>query len=263
MSCKICGGDSELQHKAVLLNKYDVSYFRCRECGFLQTEDPYWLKEAYGDPIHISDTGILARNLHLSRIAATVIFFIFGGKGPFLDYAGGYGIFTRLMRDIGFDFYWSDAHAKNIFARGFEYRSGGCAPALITSFESFEHFVDPMAELRGMSNICRNILFSTEVLPGPVPAPSKWWYYVREHGQHISFYSLASLRRMAAELGLRFYTNGRDVHIFTCKKLNPALFKALTLGCRYGPYQFVKRSMKSMTFVDHERLLAAEKRVDA
>ncbi len=39
---------------------------------------------------------------------------------PFLDYAGGYGVFTRLMRDIGFDFYWHDPYTQNLFANGFE-----------------------------------------------------------------------------------------------------------------------------------------------
>ena len=31
-------------------------------CDFLQTEEPFWLKEAYESAIGITDTGIIKRN---------------------------------------------------------------------------------------------------------------------------------------------------------------------------------------------------------
>ena len=58
------------------------------------------------------------------------------------NYAGGYGIFTRMMRDIGFDFYWLDKYADNLLTNGFEYNKKIHKKIeAITSFESFEHFV--------------------------------------------------------------------------------------------------------------------------
>jgi hypothetical protein len=41
-----------------VLRKYDVQYFQCGGCGFLQTETPYWLDEAYSSAIVTADTGI-------------------------------------------------------------------------------------------------------------------------------------------------------------------------------------------------------------
>jgi len=53
----------------------------------------------------------MSRNISSSKITAVILFFLFKKFGKFLDFGGGYGIFTRLMRDIGFDFYWYDPHS--------------------------------------------------------------------------------------------------------------------------------------------------------
>jgi hypothetical protein len=50
----------------------------------------------------------MQRNINLSKMVATILLLFFDFRRKFLDYAGGYGVFVRLMRDIGFDFYWYD-----------------------------------------------------------------------------------------------------------------------------------------------------------
>lgn len=52
-----------------------------------------------------------------------------------------------MMRDLGFDFYWDDKYTQNIFANGFEY-SDDKNYEVLTSFESFEHFVNPLSEIK-------------------------------------------------------------------------------------------------------------------
>jgi hypothetical protein len=216
MTCKICGKENKFVFKAKIMKKYEVSYFHCENCGFLQTEEPYWLSEAYKEPINISDTGYLSRNINLSKIVTTLLVSFFDYKKSFLDYAGGYGVFVRLMRDIGFDFYWYDKYTQNLFARGFEYKEGMAIEA-ITTFESFEHFDKPMEEIENMLKISKNIIFTTELLPYPIPEPNKWWYYGLDHGQHISFYSKKTLNYIASYFGLR-YCSFRNIHIFTEKE---------------------------------------------
>ena len=44
--CNICGNSSAFLFEAEVLNKYDAKYFKCQNCGFIQTENPYWLNEA-------------------------------------------------------------------------------------------------------------------------------------------------------------------------------------------------------------------------
>jgi len=61
----------------MILNKYTIDYFHCPNCGFLQTQEPFWLDEAYKDPINISDTGYLSRNIYLSKKLTVSFRFIF------------------------------------------------------------------------------------------------------------------------------------------------------------------------------------------
>jgi hypothetical protein len=53
---------------------------------------------------------MMMRNLWHRNVTTTLIYFLFNTKGQFLDYGVGYGVFVRLMRDIGFDYYWQDKY---------------------------------------------------------------------------------------------------------------------------------------------------------
>jgi len=229
LNCKICTADSLSPFsKNLILGKYTIGYFRCGECGFICTEEPYWLDEAYSAAITGSDIGLVRRNIRLSGIAALLIHTFFGSKGHFLDYAGGYGLFVRLMRDRGFDFRWHDRYCDNLFARGFAGSiAGGESYRLLTAFEVFEHLVDPLDEIERMLALSRNILFTTELVPPDCPKPEQWWYYGTEHGQHISFYTKKSLETIADRHGLHFASNGKSMHLLSDRKISPALFYLL------------------------------------
>ena len=86
MNCKICASSSIFFANAKLLNQYDVDYFKCSDCGFVQTEDPYWLAEAYSEAIAGSDIGLVTRNMNLSACARLLIEQYFNSDGKFLDY---------------------------------------------------------------------------------------------------------------------------------------------------------------------------------
>lgn len=216
MKCKICKKQISKIFKAKIMNKYDINYFHCQNCSFLQTEEPFWLEEAYSEPIDASDTGYIQRNLTLSKKTTILLSLFFDKNGKFLDDAGGYGMFVRLMRDIGFDFYWYDKYTPNLFARGFEASNGGYEA--VTAFECFEHFADPINEIENLLKLSNNIILSIELLPNPVPRPEEWWYYGLEHGQHISFYSLRTFEFIANKFGL-IYTNLGGLHFLTKRKI--------------------------------------------
>ena len=108
MQCKVCGSTSEFAFKGKLLQKHDISYFRCPNCEFMQTEEPYWLEEAYSSAISDLDLGPVNRAITGSRIVESAILLNFDPNAKFIDWGGGYGVFTRLMRDKGYDFYWRD-----------------------------------------------------------------------------------------------------------------------------------------------------------
>ena len=209
MKCKICQSESKEIFKHKVLKKFDVQYYFCDNCGFVFTEEPYWLDEAYNSPINEADTGLLWRNNLLSKHISILFYLLFDKTGKFLDYAGGYGIFVRLMRDIGFDFYWDDLYSQNLLSRGFEcdYNDGRQIEA-ITSFETFEHFANPLEEIEKMLKLSKNIIFTTELMPKTCPMPDEWWYYLFDYGQHINFYSNKTLNYIAKKYDLNFYTIG-------------------------------------------------------
>ena len=179
-NCKICNSQTNKIFNTKILKKYDVDYFQCTTCNFVQTERAYWLEESYRNPMNLSDTGIILRNRRSSRIVTSIIFLFFNKNFKFLDYAGGYGVFTRIMRDKGFDFYWDDPYTKNVLSRGFEKKQNQKFD-VVTTFESFEHFDNPLHEIEKIFEISKNVIFSTELIPTKLPHPDEWWYYGREH----------------------------------------------------------------------------------
>jgi len=261
MKCRVCASNVEKVFVAKVLEKHLVAYFSCRVCGYLQTESPHWLAEAYERPINESDTGLIQRNIVLSKIAATLIILAFDRRGKFLDFAGGYGVFVRIMRDLGFDFYWQDRYSKNLIAAGFEFPNDSQAQRveLITSMETFEHFVDPLQEISEMLKRSNSILFSTTLVSDPPPHAEEWWYYGLEHGQHVGFYQHRTLKWIANHFGLTICSNRRNLHLLTSKKIGDALFNAaIPLGVVFGPV-LSRVMMKSKTVSDMD-LLAANSR---
>jgi len=252
IKCNLCRQKSEFIFQSKILGKYLVNYFQCSNCDYIQSEKPFWLKEAYKDPINKCDTGILMRNDVLIKISAVIIYFLLGNNKKLLDYSGGYGIATRMLRDIGFDAYWDDPMTTNVFAKGFEYNKK-IKIDVITSFESFEHFADPIKELENMLKITNNIIFSTELLPEKTPNPKKWWYYGFEHGQHISFYSEKTFNYIARKFGLNYYSLG-SIGILSAKKISSLKLK-MVVRLSDILYSIVKKNMVSLTLRDMEYII--------
>ena len=259
-NCPICSEDRKNVFDLTILNKYEVSYFYCENCGFLQTEEPYWLEEAYGDAIADADTGLVARNISISKKLASVLFFLFKQDGRYLDVAGGYGMLTRMMRDIGFDFYWSDAYCENTLSKGFELSTTTPPFDAITAFEVLEHVYDPIEFIQESLNRAQTstLIFSTELFSNVPPAPSEWYYYLPETGQHISFYQIKTLQFIADKLCLTLYSY-KDFHIFTNKKISSKLIWKLLANYRSSSLiaSYVKLMMraKSKTMLDHYKML--------
>lgn len=234
-----------------------VRYMRCSQCEYLQTEFPYWLDRAYANSINDSDTGIMARNSTNFRVVLATMMAMGNFHQRVVDFAGGYGILTRMLRDIGVDALWSDQYSANMLARGFEH--AGEPADLVTAFEAFEHFVTPAAELDRMLAIAPNVLLSTEIVPRPLPAPGQWWYYGREHGQHIGFYTVNTLRLLAASRGKHLISDGRLYHLITEKKLSRTVWRACLRAQALVP-AFARKSLHSKTFEDHLRFVEKSER---
>ncbi len=227
MQCHICKNNTRIFDKAQILGKYTVCYFKCDACGFIQTETPYWLDESYSKAISDIDLGVVNRGITCSRFTQFLLLTSFEPNKSFVDYGGGYGMFTRLMRDLGYDFYRYDTYCENTLALGFEADTPNKQYELLTAFEVFEHLVDPLAEIEKMLTYSDNILFTTELIPAHQPKPGAWWYYALPTGQHVSFYSYGALAHIAQHFGLYFASNGSSLHLLSKKRVSPYIFRVL------------------------------------
>jgi hypothetical protein len=227
MNCKICSYQSTPFATAVVLGKYGVQYFECKSCGFIQTEEPYWLAEAYSSQtITSSDLGVVSRNVTNAKLSMALITAFFDPRAKFIDIGGGYGLLVRLMRDAGYNFFWSDRSCVNLFAKGAEADlTGGQGYELATSFEVLEHLVSPLEEIQTYLEYSSGLFFSTSLVPETRPRPNEWWYYQPYEGQHICFYTLESLSSIADRFHVHLYSDNRQFHLLTGKRISPYLFR--------------------------------------
>jgi hypothetical protein len=241
-----------------VMGKYTASYEACNKCGLLAVRDPHWLEEAYSRPIASADTGLVMRNFDLASKVAGVLYCLVGerGGGRYLDVAGGYGLLTRLMRDIGFDFYWSDKYCENIISPGFEYDQEMGICRAVTAFEVLEHLTDPASFIKETLSkyVADFFLFSTELYEGTPPLPGDWNYYAFATGQHVAFYQRRTLEALATKLGLHFASANR-LHVFSRTPVSEPLLRVVTGGLASTAALWIRFRLGSKTVSDQKLML--------
>ncbi len=262
MNCPICQSKQILYlFNKFILNKYDVAYFECQECKAAFTDRPTWLEEAYTNAISAQDVGLVDRNIRLAKFTKVLIFFLYDNSGKYLDYGGGYGLFVRLMRDSGINFFRFDPLCSNVFAQGFDINDfiPKVKFELVTAFEVLEHFPDPIKGIQEILKFSNEILFSTEIRPQNKEELKNWWYLSTECGQHLNFYSIKSLNFLAKSLNCYLYSNGTNLHLFTKKRVNHQLFKLLSKVRVTNIFSSLNLNKKSLTMSDYQTFIHKSK----
>ena len=213
--CRVCCAASDPFGAATVLGKYHVEYFRCRDCQFLQTETPYWLDEAYRDAIISTDVGLIRRNERDARIVSRVLRYLYPDAQRCVDYGGGYGMFTRMMRDRGHDFAHYDPFCDNLFAAGLETDLKSERFDVVTAFEVLEHLAEPHQDLSQLDAAADHWLVSTLTVPSPTPPLGQWWYYALEGGQHVALWSDRALQAVASQYQRHLVSTRGGLHLFS------------------------------------------------
>lgn len=215
--CRICGESARVLFSATVLGKYSITYYQCQRCAAVQTESPYWLDEAYRQPIGDQDTWQIERSMYAAALVESLLPLVAPQHASVVDYGAGYGMLVRLLRNRGITAYWYDRFADNLFAKEYSWQHERAD--LVTAFEVAEHFVNPLEEFRQMFSIAPAVLLSTVLVPTPPPMPDQWDYYALSGGQHVTLYTLETLRYLAAQFDAHLYSNRTNIHLLSKQPL--------------------------------------------
>jgi len=203
-SCRLCGGALQSLFSKKVLGKYDVSYHKCSECHSLQTENPYWINEAYQkDNLSNTDTGAVQRNLNNLPVCYFISKLLRANN--VIDIGGGDGLLCRLLRDHKVNCYIKDKYSTPTYAQGFTEENFE-TPDLVIGFEVIEHYPNPMSDLDEMFNRQpQALLLSTSIYTNE---KENWWYLSSESGQHVFFYSKKAMLMIAEKYSYELIMSG-------------------------------------------------------
>ena len=184
-----------LDKVVVTKKKIETNLRHCQNCDYLFLPNPDWLDIAY-ETEFFGDSGYVLRNLNIFKKSITLFrcWKIISNKKllPYgCDLGAGLGIFARLMRDNGYEFYGSDEFCSMPLIRPFVETNS--RSKIKTAFEVVEHLPSLTKFLKEQIKEVDLFLFSTELRDEGFIPKSDWWYYVFPTGQHIGFHSKKSL----------------------------------------------------------------------
>ena len=214
--CRLCAGELDLRFSARVLDKYDIQYFKCKNCQALQTQTPFWLNEAYEENnLSNLDTGAAQRNLQ--NLAASFLMSRLFRLKNVIDFGGGDGLLCRLMRDYSINCFVRDKFASPTYAQGFD-QPDFAEPDLLVAFEVLEHFGCPNSDLDLIFRFDPKVLlFSTAIYSNE---SLNWWYLSTKSGQHVFFYSAEAFRIIAERYGYECVISGSYILLAKPSLLN-------------------------------------------
>lgn len=236
--CRICQGSLEFRFEAMVLGGRHVArYYECEWCHALQVPEPSWLEEAYGQESGPPS----AENYDSGRFRRTFSGFLYlvalsmagalGDVSRVVDFGGGYGLLTQMLRDGGVDAWTSDPYVPSPF-----FSPDRSLPDLasveegsvdvIVALEVFEHLTDPIAvgaTLRQALAPSGSIVISSERYHPDRHGPD-WPYLALATGQHVTFWSVEARAHFAAAHGLRSVASfpGDEGFLTLMSPLDPA-----------------------------------------
>jgi len=204
-----------------VIGEHSASLCRCQTCEFLFIADPHWLEASFAAHLHRMDVGSVDRSGLMAQ-------FVIGLLGPsrrrrnwrVLDVGGGDGLLVRLLRDRGIAAQFSDPYTSPAYDVGPDVTDSDRFDLAVMS-EVALHFTDPVESFREILDRCDRLLFTAVVPPDPIP--SDWWYLMPTTGQHVAFYPVSAIKRIAEELGCYWCSDGKFFHLISTSPISRPL----------------------------------------
>ena len=197
-----------------------VYYAKCKSCDLIYApEFSNWshedfAREIYNEKYSLIDPDYLIDRPKRNKILINNIFMNGKTEIKHLDYGGGNGSLSELLKSDGWDSTSFDpfSESENQKINSDEKFN------LITAFEVFEHVADPNELINDISRFASDnclIFFSTGIHDNQITSEKRldWWYVAPRNG-HITIYSHTSLQILANKHGLKFGSMGSSFHCY-------------------------------------------------
>ncbi len=164
-----------------------------------------------------------------------------------VDFGGGSGLLVRLLRDQGLDAWGYDKFSPMPLCRGFcvkdDIASGKLAADLITSFEVFEHLLQPRETTATLaSNLSPGgMILVTTRLYDEKRHDAYWDYLSPEVGQHINFFSASGMNLLAKPMKMKPIFLPSSYHLLVSEDHRLSKFRrVLLLALARGHHAFAR-----------------------
>ena len=249
--CRLCGGPTDLQFHATVLGSHKVGYHQCQRCHSLQTDVPYWLKEAY-EQSHLSraDSGAVARALQSQAIVYTIARILrLQRSASVLTSAGGVDFCAASCAILALT-PGDRTHTLPMTSPGFD-DDGATTYSIVCAFEVVEHLAQPALELPNIFNRAADlVVLGTNIYQRQ---GHEWWYLSPGMGQHVFFYSADAMTHIARRFNFR-YCRDAGVHIFPKRQLGKAEIAVLRRALRDPCQRWVRAKLAhNLTYAHAER----------
>jgi hypothetical protein len=231
--CLIC--HSETEHFSTFTIRDDISgnYRVCKSCKFIFAENPNWLEGSFTDVLNSLDIGSLDRCTIVADFVEVLLKSLGVDKPKVLDWGGGYGLLTRLLRDRGVDCAHYDPFIEPLFAKNIDISAGDQFDLVIMS-EVMLHMTDPLDTLSELLKISKRVMFTAVIAPSDVTP--EWWYFMPDTGQHITIFSEPSISEIGVALEASVLSDKRFFHLVS--KSHPKFTTRLLFTKRFIPFGF-------------------------
>lgn len=247
--CLVCSKIAKPVCSVMIFRSLQRDLYQCQSCGTCFYPRPDWLERAYSKAISDLDTGIVERANDVANVMTPIIFSLRSRTRAFLDFGGGLGLFSRVMRDRGWRFQSVDPLATSVFSiPDFDTR----VVDIVTMIEVLEHLTDPLETICEILQFTDNIFISTHLIPAS-GIKSDWWYLLTDTGQHIFFPSVKGMEIIAQKLQMHLVTNGVNLHLLMKKRpswITKFLIKHQRFAWLIGYLSIPLRRSKSLSATD-------------